>query len=63
MPGGFYNLGVLYLKGIGVKRNITKACKLLLIAAETGQPKAIYQVARLSQKGIGFKKDLHAVFF
>ncbi|KAG2541976.1 hypothetical protein PVAP13_9NG669600 [Panicum virgatum] len=57
--GGHYNLGVLYLKGIGVKRDIMEACNHLLQAVNAGQPKAIYQVAKLFQKGIGLKKNLH----
>ncbi|KAG6495676.1 hypothetical protein ZIOFF_043502 [Zingiber officinale] len=57
-PGGHYNLGVLYLKGIGVKRDIAAARNFFLMAANAGQPKALYQLARLFQKGIGFKKNL-----
>lgn len=59
--GGHYNLGVLYLKGIGVKRDIIEACNHLLQAVNAGQPKAIYQVAKLFQKGIGLKRNLHMV--
>jgi SEL1 protein len=59
--GGHYNLGVLYLKGIGVKRDVIRACNLLLHAVNAGQPKAIYQVAKLFQKGIGLKRNLHMV--
>lgn len=62
-PGGYYNLGVLYLKGIGLKRDLETACKLFLAAANTGQPKAVYQVARLFQTGIGLKKNLQIVLF
>lgn len=60
-PGGHYNLGVLYLKGIGVKRDIAAACNFFLTAANAGQPKALYQLARLFHKGIGFKKNLQVV--
>ncbi|KAJ1297878.1 hypothetical protein BS78_01G411600 [Paspalum vaginatum] len=58
-PGGHYNLGVLYLKGIGVKRDVIRACNHLLNAVNAGQPKAIYQVAKLFQRGIGLKQNLH----
>lgn len=61
-PGGHYNLGVLYLKGIGMKKDVTLACKYFLTAANAGQPKALYQVAKLFQKGIGLKKNLLMVF-
>lgn len=54
---------MLYLKGIGVKRDVAAACKLFLTAANAGQPKALYQVARLFQKGIGLKKNLQMVLF
>lgn len=60
-PGGHYNLGVLYLKGLGVKRDVVMACNLFLVAANAGQPKALYQVAKLFQKGIGLKKNLQMV--
>lgn len=59
--GGIYNLGVLHLKGIGVKKDISLACKYFLTAANAGQPKAIYQVAKMFQKGIGLKKNLPTV--
>jgi SEL1 protein len=62
-PGGHYNLGVLYLKGLGVKRDVVMACNLFLVAANAGQPKALYQVAKLFQKGIGLKKNLQMVRF
>jgi SEL1 protein len=52
---------VLYLKGIGVKRDVIRACNLFLHAVNAGQPKAIYQVAKLFQKGIGLKRNLHMV--
>ena len=59
--GGNYNLGVLYLKGIGVRRDVALACKYFLTAANAGQPKALYQVAKMFQKGIGLKKNLQVV--
>jgi SEL1 protein len=59
--GGYYNLGVLHLKGIGVKRDVMTACNYFLRAVNAGQPKAIYQVAKLFQKGIGLKRNLHMV--
>lgn len=59
--GGHYNLGVLYLKGIGVKKDVVTACKYFLVAANAGQPKAIFQVAKMFQKGIGIKKNIQMV--
>ncbi|CAA6661823.1 unnamed protein product [Spirodela intermedia] len=58
VAGGHYNLGVLYLRGIGVERNVTLACQYLLLAANGGQPKALYQVAKMFQMDIGFKRNL-----
>lgn len=37
------------------------ACNYFLRAVNAGQPKAIYQVAKLFQKGIGLKRNLHMV--
>lgn len=59
--GGHYNLGVLYLKGIGVKRDVKVACKYFIIAANAGQPKAFYQLAKMFHTGVGLKKNLPMV--
>ena len=40
-PGGDYNLGVMYLKGIGVKKDVKRACRYFMVAANVGQPKGI----------------------
>ncbi|CAI8607259.1 unnamed protein product [Vicia faba] len=45
--GGHYNLGVMFLKGIGVKRDVRLACKYFIVAANNGQPKAFYQLAKI----------------
>ncbi|KAI4326281.1 hypothetical protein MLD38_031610 [Melastoma candidum] len=55
--GGCYNLGVMYLKGIGVTRDVKLACKYFMIAANAGQPKAFYQLAKIFHTGIGLKKN------
>jgi SEL1 protein len=52
---------VLYLKGIGVKKDVMTACNYFLSAVNAGQPKAIYQVAKLFQTGIGLKRNVHMV--
>ena len=54
-------MGVLYLKGKGVKRDIKAASKHLVNAANAGHPKAFYQLAKLFQKGMGVPKDLAMV--
>lgn len=59
--GGHYNLGVLYLKGIGVKRDVKVACQYFMVAANAGQPKAFYQLAKMFHTGVGLKKDLTMV--
>ncbi|KAK9925743.1 hypothetical protein M0R45_023009 [Rubus argutus] len=56
--GGHYNLGVLYLKGIGVKRDVKLACQHFIVAANAGQPKAFYQLAKMFHTGVGLKKNL-----
>lgn len=65
-PGGGggqwqYNLGVVYLKGLGVKKDLKRACDLFMVSANSGQPKAFYQLAKMFHKGIGLKKDLTMV--
>jgi len=59
--GGFYNLGVMYLKSIGVKRDVKLACKYFISAANAGQPKAFYQLAKMFHTGVGLKKNLATV--
>lgn len=59
--GGHYNLGVMYLKGIGVKRDVKLACKYFIVAANNGQPKAFYQLAKMFHTGVGLKKNIHMV--
>ena len=59
--GGHYNLGVMYLKGIGVKRDVKIACKCFIVAANAGQPKAFYQLAKMFHTGVGLKKNLPMV--
>lgn len=59
--GGHYNLGVMYLKGIGVKRDVKLACKFFILAANAGQPKAFYQLAKMFHTGVGFQKNLATV--
>ncbi|KAG9143870.1 hypothetical protein Leryth_011520, partial [Lithospermum erythrorhizon] len=56
--GGFYNLGVMYLKALGVKRDIKLASKYFIMAANVGQPKAFYQLAKMFQTGVGLKKNI-----
>ena len=46
-PGGDYSLGVMYLKGIGVKRDVKRACRYFTVAAIVGQPKAFQQLAKM----------------
>lgn len=60
-PCGFYNLGVIYLKGLGVKRDLKIAMKYFALAANAGQPKAFYQLAKMFHTGVGLKKNLHMV--
>lgn len=58
---GHYNLGVMYLKGIGVKRDVKLACKKFIKVANAGHPKAFYQLAKMFHTGIGLKKNLPMV--
>lgn len=56
---GFYNLGILYLKGLGVEKDYARARDLLVDAANKGHSKARYYLAIMLHKGsAGMKKDL-----
>jgi len=60
-PSGHYNLGVLYLKGTGVKKDVRHATKYFFVAANAGQPKAFYQLAKMFHTGVGLTKNLEMV--
>ncbi|WRX12524.1 hypothetical protein QQP08_005011, partial [Theobroma cacao] len=45
--GQYYNLGVMYLRGIGVKKDVKIACKCFIVAANAGQTKPFYQLGRM----------------
>lgn len=60
--GGYYNLGVLYLKGIGVEKDVKIACQFFIKAANVGQPKAFFQLAKMFHTGVGLKKNLGMVW-
>lgn len=51
----------MYLKGIGVKRDVKLACKYFIVAANAGQPKAFYQLGKMFHTGVGLKKNLPRV--
>lgn len=54
---GQYNLGHLYEKGLGVRRNKRKAFSLYRDAADQGHRSAQFNTALFFQKGIGTRKD------
>lgn len=56
-PSGMYYLGMLYLKGIGVKRDVKKATKYFLVASNAGLPKAMYQIAKMLHAGAELRKN------
>ncbi|KAG6551776.1 hypothetical protein Mapa_006593 [Marchantia paleacea] len=59
-PDGLYNLGVLYLRGLGLKQDVREARRHFMLAVNISKlrhPKALYQLARMQQKGYGTKKD------
>lgn len=59
---GFYNLGILYLKGLGVEKDYPRAMNLLVDAANKGHPKARYYLANMLHKGLAnMKRDLAQV--
>ena len=61
-PRGHYNLGVMYLKGIGVKKDVKIAFKYFIEAANAGQPEVIYRLAKMFHTGEGLpKKNLPMV--
>jgi TPR repeat protein len=52
-----YNLGMLYLKGLGVARNPEEAFRWFRLAGEQGQADAAFQVGLMREKGVGVAQD------
>ena len=55
---GLYNLGMAYARGLGVKRDDTKAFDCFRTAAEKGHPEAINSLGWFFREGRVFAKDL-----
>ena len=53
-----FDLAVMYLKGDGVEKNISKASDLFLQAAETGHNKAQFNIGVMRLNGIACEKNL-----
>ncbi len=52
-----YNLGMLYLKGLGVARNPEEAFRWLSLAGEHSFADAEFQVGLMREKGVGVRQD------
>jgi hypothetical protein len=52
-----YDLGILYLKGLGVAKNPEEAFRWFRLAAEQGQADAQFQAGLMREKGTGVPKD------
>lgn len=44
-----------------MKRDVKLACNFFILAANAGQPKAFYQLAKMFHTGVGLKKNLPMV--
>jgi uncharacterized protein len=52
-----YNLGILYLKGLGVARDPDEAFRWFRLAADQGQADAQFQVGLMLEDGVGVRQD------
>ena len=52
-----YQLGQIYLQGLGVQADETKAAKFYKLAAENDYVRAQYRLGRLYHKGMGVDRD------
>jgi len=52
------NLGAMYLKGLGVSRDETKALEYFLMASKSKFPPAMYHLGLIYYKGLGVDKNL-----
>jgi TPR repeat protein len=61
-PRGQNGLGILYVRGWGVKRDLDKALNLFHIAAKQGHRAAENNLGELYMAGLGVPKDFHQAF-
>ena len=54
---GYYNLGLMYLKGVRVKKDVKLATKYFIMASTDGLQKAFYQLAKMFHTGVGLKRN------
>jgi TPR repeat protein len=52
-PDSRYYLGVMYLKGLGIQKNLKGALRMFTLAAEANHLAAVFQLARMHHHGIG----------
>ncbi len=51
-------LGICYLDGVDVRRDLSEAFRLLTAAASQGAPRAVSNLARMYAEGLGTDKNL-----
>ena len=56
------NLGTMFLRGLGVKKNFVEAADLYRKAALQGEPAAQFNLAKCYQRGEGVPRDLVKAF-
>lgn len=56
-PRAYHSLGYIYLNGLGVKKDVTKAKQLILIAAKKNYIKAQSDLGAIYYQGFGNKPD------
>ena len=58
-PKASFNLGLMYLQGIGVEKDLNKAREYFGKASALGDPKASFNLGLMYLQGIGVEKDLN----
>ena len=56
-PDAQYNLGVLYMKGLGVRSDRQEAFRWFRLAADQGLAQAQFEVGRIREQGWGVAPD------
>lgn len=54
-------LALIYQKGKGTEKNISKAVELLSQASQSGETSAMIELAQMYKNGIGLERDIDAV--
>jgi len=61
-PDALFNIGLLYMKGLGVSQSYSEAAEYFIISYAEGHPDAALNLAQFYRQGLGVQKDPKEAF-